>query len=173
MVFLLRIILCFPCSSLSGPETINTSLNPPRKRSLPEQGSNSHYIFQTWRGVTISLRLTSCQLITFWWCSFLRILISWMGRDRELAPNSREMRAVNQYVFQNASKGILTPSRSLSMRIFLTATFPSSRSPSPRILAWHQSQQKANQWGRLAGLMRRQRARVIGEIRGVSRDAYR
>ena len=44
-----------------------------------------------------------------------------MGRDRELAPNSREMRAVNQYVFQNASKGILTSSRSVSMRIFLTA----------------------------------------------------
>jgi len=44
-----------------------------------------------------------------------------MGRDRELAPNSREMRAVKQYVFQNASKGILTSSRSVSMRIFLTA----------------------------------------------------
>jgi len=41
--------VCFPCSSPSGPGE-----------------------------VTISLRLTSCQLITFWWCSFLRILISWM-----------------------------------------------------------------------------------------------
>jgi len=44
------------------------------------------------------------------------------GRDRELAPNSREIKAVNQYIFPNTSKGILTSSRSLSMRIFLTAT---------------------------------------------------
>ena len=115
MVFLFRIILCIPCSSLSGPETINTILNSPHKWSLPEQCSNSRYICQTWQGddlfeiddVLVMQLLEDFNLPD--------------GRDRELAPNSREIRAVNRYVFPNASKGILTSSRSLSMRIFLTA----------------------------------------------------
>jgi hypothetical protein len=116
MVFLFRIILCFPCSFLSGPETINTSLNPLPKQSLPEQCSNSRYICQTWRGDDL-FEIDSVLLV-----QLLEDFNLPNGRDRELAPNLKEMRAVNQYVFQNASRGIPTPSRSLSMRIFLTAT---------------------------------------------------
>jgi len=74
MVFLLRIILCFPCSSLSGPETINTSLNLLCTKAVCQNNALIHVIFVRPGEVTISLRL-----MTFWWCSFLRILISRMA----------------------------------------------------------------------------------------------
>jgi hypothetical protein len=80
MVFLLRIILCFPCSSLSGPETINTSLNPLHKGSLPEQCSNSRYICQTWRGDDL-FEIDDVLVV-----QLLEDFDLADGRDRELAP---------------------------------------------------------------------------------------
>ena len=64
MVFLFRIILCFLSSSFSGPETINTSLNPLHKRSLPENDLIRVISVKPGK-VTTFLRLTM-----FWWCSF-------------------------------------------------------------------------------------------------------
>lgn len=75
--------------------------------------------------VTISL-----SWMTFWWCSFLRILISRIA----VMGNYARYRNDEEYINQTKKKRerdtkspetgarILTPSRSLSMRIFLSAT---------------------------------------------------
>lgn len=109
--------------------------------------------------MTISLRL-----MTFWWCSFFRILISRMAVIGNCAGSKRgESR--DKHESHNSShergRGILTPSRSLSIRIFFRATisFVSFSFAMKTCLETITNNE-------LTVLTRRRRPRGIGELRG-------
>lgn len=113
-------ILDLPCSSRSGPATTTPNpiiSTPVDKKQVDIRTSNSFLfvVVTTW-GSDDLLELDNVLVV-----KLLQDLDLAYGGDRELWRHS-QVRAKNEAARGSSREGTLTPSRSLSMRIFLSAT---------------------------------------------------